>query len=102
MISEPTWRAAGDAIEAREIDFIRVKGKVLPTRIYELVAAKASSRRNSKTSTPPLPRRWLPTGRSAGTRRWRIPEGVAHHPHGRPGAGVHQTLRNPAHSPVAS
>jgi len=40
MISEPTWRAAGDAIESREIDFIRVKGKVLPTRIYELVAAK--------------------------------------------------------------
>jgi adenylate cyclase len=40
MISESTWRAAGDAIEAREIDFIQVKGKVLPTRLYELVAAK--------------------------------------------------------------
>jgi adenylate cyclase len=40
MISESTWRAAGDAIEAREIDFIQVKGKLVPTRIYELVAAK--------------------------------------------------------------
>jgi adenylate cyclase len=40
MISESTWRAAGDAIEAREVDFIRVKGKLRPTRIYELVAAK--------------------------------------------------------------
>jgi adenylate cyclase len=40
LISESTWRAAGDAIEAREVDFIRVKGKALPTRIYELVAAK--------------------------------------------------------------
>jgi adenylate cyclase len=40
LISESTWRAADDAIEARELDFIRVKGKALPTRIYELVAAK--------------------------------------------------------------
>ncbi|HJX52754.1 MAG TPA: CHASE2 domain-containing protein [Polyangia bacterium] len=40
LISESTWRAAGDAIEAREVDFIQVKGKALPTRIYELVAAK--------------------------------------------------------------
>jgi adenylate cyclase len=40
LISESTWQAAGDAIEARELDFIQVKGKALPTRIYELVAAK--------------------------------------------------------------
>jgi adenylate cyclase len=40
LISESTWQAAGDAIEARELDFIQVKGKALPTRIYQLVAAK--------------------------------------------------------------
>jgi adenylate cyclase len=40
MISESTYQAARDAIEARELDFIQVKGKALPTRIYELMAAK--------------------------------------------------------------
>jgi len=40
LISESTWRAASDAVETRELDFIRVKGKALPTRVYELVAAK--------------------------------------------------------------
>jgi len=40
LISESTRQAAGDAIEVREVDFIRVKGKTLPTRIYELVATK--------------------------------------------------------------
>ncbi len=38
LISESTWRAAGAAIHARELDLIRVKGRAEPVRIYELLA----------------------------------------------------------------
>lgn len=38
MISESTREAAGDRIEVRELDLIRVKGKTEPTRVYELLA----------------------------------------------------------------
>ncbi len=37
IISEPTYEQAGDAIAARPLDFLRVKGKAIPIRIYELV-----------------------------------------------------------------
>ncbi len=37
MISERTRELAGDAISARELDLIRVKGKETPTRVFELV-----------------------------------------------------------------
>jgi class 3 adenylate cyclase len=37
LMSEETRRMAGDAIEAREIDSIRVVGKTEPVRIFELV-----------------------------------------------------------------
>lgn len=37
MISERTREAAGSAIQTRELDLIRVKGKAEPTRVYELV-----------------------------------------------------------------
>jgi adenylate cyclase len=40
LISEETRRLAGDAIEAREIDAIRVVGKSEPVRIFELVGRK--------------------------------------------------------------
>ncbi len=36
MISERTRELAGAAIQTRELDLIRVKGKVEPTRVYEL------------------------------------------------------------------
>lgn len=37
MISETTYEQAKDAIAARQLDFLRVKGKDIPVRIYELV-----------------------------------------------------------------
>ncbi|MGQ0546146.1 MAG: adenylate/guanylate cyclase domain-containing protein [Betaproteobacteria bacterium] len=40
LMSEETRRLAGDAIEAREIDAIRVVGKSEPVRIFELVGRK--------------------------------------------------------------
>jgi adenylate cyclase len=40
LMSEETRRMAGDAIEAREIDAIRVVGKTEPVRIFELVGRK--------------------------------------------------------------
>jgi adenylate cyclase len=38
IISESTWRAAADAVVARELDLVRVKGKRQPVRIFEIVA----------------------------------------------------------------
>ncbi|MBN2306472.1 adenylate/guanylate cyclase domain-containing protein [Candidatus Peregrinibacteria bacterium] len=40
LISEETYKAARSAIEAREIDFITVKGKTKPVRVFELLAKK--------------------------------------------------------------
>jgi adenylate cyclase len=40
LMSEETRRLAGEAIEAREIDAIRVVGKSEPVRIFELVGRK--------------------------------------------------------------
>jgi adenylate cyclase len=38
MVSETTRKAVGDAVVAREVDMVRVKGKAEPVRIYELLA----------------------------------------------------------------
>lgn len=43
MISESTRLAAGDAIEVRELDYIKVKGKNLPIRVYELLGLKGDT-----------------------------------------------------------
>ena len=40
MISEETFRSAQDAIVARELDIIRVKGKSEPVKVYELIDTK--------------------------------------------------------------
>jgi len=40
LISEETWQLAKDAIEARELDSIRVVGKSEPVRVYELLGRK--------------------------------------------------------------
>lgn len=40
LISEETQRQAADAIEARELDFIRVEGRDAPQRVYELQSRK--------------------------------------------------------------
>ena len=37
IISETTFEQASDAVAARPLDFLRVKGKAIPIRIYELV-----------------------------------------------------------------
>jgi adenylate cyclase len=37
LVSEDTVREAGDAVLARELDWLRVKGRQLPVRVYELV-----------------------------------------------------------------
>ena len=40
LISEDTWNMAADAIEVRELDYIRVVGKNEPVRIFELLGRK--------------------------------------------------------------
>jgi adenylate cyclase len=40
IISEDTYRQAAARVEARELDLLRVKGKEVPVRIYELLAPK--------------------------------------------------------------
>jgi adenylate cyclase len=40
IISEMTYQQAKEAIEARPLDFLRVKGKAIPVRIYELVGPR--------------------------------------------------------------
>ena len=41
IISESTYQYVKDDVIARELDLIRVKGKVLPVKIYELMAIKS-------------------------------------------------------------
>lgn len=43
IISEATYLQVKDVMLCRELDYLRVKGKKEPTRIYELVAEKANS-----------------------------------------------------------
>ncbi|MBT3992324.1 MAG: HAMP domain-containing protein [Rhodospirillaceae bacterium] len=43
LISDRTKELAGDTITTREIDLIRVKGKVEPTRIFELLSEPTSN-----------------------------------------------------------
>ncbi len=43
LISEDTRRLAGDAIDAREIDSVRVVGKTEPVRVYELLGRKGEA-----------------------------------------------------------
>jgi adenylate cyclase len=40
IISEDTYLQTRDAVEVRELDFLQVKGKQQPVRIYELLARK--------------------------------------------------------------
>ena len=40
IISEFTYQYVKDQVHARELDLIRVKGKELPVKIYELVAMR--------------------------------------------------------------
>jgi adenylate cyclase len=43
LISEETWHLAREAIDAREIDVVRVVGKSEPVRIYELLGRKGEA-----------------------------------------------------------
>lgn len=45
LASESTVRAAGESIVAREIDQVRVKGRSLPVRVFEVLAAGAERAR---------------------------------------------------------
>jgi adenylate cyclase len=40
LINEDTWKLAADAVEARELDSIRVVGKTEPVRVFELLGRK--------------------------------------------------------------
>jgi adenylate cyclase len=40
LISETTYEAVKEMVEARELDLIRVKGRESPVRVYELLAKK--------------------------------------------------------------
>lgn len=40
IVSESTYEQVKDAVEVRELDLIRVKGKQIPIRIYELICEK--------------------------------------------------------------
>ena len=42
IISESTYELAKEEIEARELDLLRVKGKQVPIRIYELICPKGA------------------------------------------------------------
>ena len=42
MVSETTYALAKDDIEVRELDLLRVKGKNVPIRVYELVCKKGA------------------------------------------------------------
>jgi len=43
LVSQATRSAVGDAFVARELDFVAVKGKALPVRIYELLGRAAEA-----------------------------------------------------------
>jgi adenylate cyclase len=43
LISETTRAGAGDGIEVRELDVIKVKGKTKPVRVYELLGLKGAT-----------------------------------------------------------
>jgi len=43
LISESTRLGAGDAIEVRELDYVKVKGKNQPIRVYELLGLKGET-----------------------------------------------------------
>ena len=88
MISESTYLEAKDKIIARPLDLLRVKGKKLPTSVYELMAKKGSwpNRPGSAGSLPPGNGSVSKTGfrhRSSGIR-----EGAADPPRGRTVRGV--------------
>jgi adenylate cyclase len=42
LISEATFKMAGDVIEARELDSMRVTGKTEPVRVYELLGRRGT------------------------------------------------------------
>jgi adenylate cyclase len=42
LVSEQTYLLAADAIEVRELDSIRVTGKTVPARVYELLARRGA------------------------------------------------------------
>ncbi len=44
IISESTYLMVKDQMLCRELDLIKVKGKSIPTRIYELLAERGASR----------------------------------------------------------
>jgi adenylate cyclase len=50
LISEQTWQLAKDAIDAREIDSVRVVGKTEPVRIYELLGRRGEGHRELQVS----------------------------------------------------
>jgi adenylate cyclase len=43
LISESTRQGAGGAIEVRELDYVKVKGKNLPIRVYELLGLQGGT-----------------------------------------------------------
>jgi adenylate cyclase len=43
LISESTRQGAGEAIEVRELDYVKVKGKNLPIHVYELLGLKGET-----------------------------------------------------------
>jgi len=45
LASDSTVRAAGDAIVARELDMVRVKGRIEPVRMYEILGAAGARER---------------------------------------------------------
>lgn len=48
MISEHTYKKVKGQVEVRELDLIRVKGKLKPTRVYELIARKGNVEEKKK------------------------------------------------------
>jgi adenylate cyclase len=71
LASESTVDAVGDAVVTRELDLVRVKGKLLPVRIYEVLGL--SSEREKSTALIERSERGLAAYRE---RRWEEAHGI--------------------------
>ncbi|MBF0635122.1 MAG: adenylate/guanylate cyclase domain-containing protein [Nitrospinae bacterium] len=49
IVAEPTWIAVSDRIFGRMVDFMKVKGKEIPSRIYEVMALRGMETQSHKT-----------------------------------------------------
>jgi class 3 adenylate cyclase len=54
MISQTTYELAKEAIDARELDLLKVKGKAKPVKVYELLGRKGETPEVARKMLPPF------------------------------------------------